>query len=117
MSTAAAVLGRTEPRLFTPPLRELVPGDEYGNGRTTDGYAVIDFARDLLHMRLFPWQEWFLIHALELTEDGLPRFRICVLEVARQNGKSMLEVVLALWRMYTHEGSVVIGTAQDLPNA
>jgi hypothetical protein len=115
--TATAVLGRTEPRLFTPPVRELIPGDEYGNGRTTDGFAVIRFANDMLHMRLFPWQEWFLIHALELLPDGLPRFRIVIIEVARQNGKTMLEVVLALWRMYTRDGSVVIGTAQDLPNA
>lgn len=117
MSTAVAVLGRTEPRLFTPPLRDLIPGDEHGNGRTTDGFAVIDFANDLLHMKLYPWQEWLLIHALELTPDGLPRFRTVIVSVARQNGKTMLEVVLALWRMYTREGSVVIGTAQDLANS
>ena len=44
------VRGRTEPRLFTPPLRELTPETSYG-------FDVIDFSRDILMHPLDPWQE------------------------------------------------------------
>lgn len=63
---------------------------------------------------LLPWQRWLLIHALELTEDGTFRFRIIVLLVARQNGKSTVMQVLTLWRMYVDGAPLVIGTAQSL---
>jgi len=113
------IRGKTEPRLFTPPLRELVPGDSVtGEGRTTDGYSVIRFAHDCLHINLYPWQEWLLIHGMELLPDGTYRFRVVIIEVARQNGKTILESVLALWFLYTaQEPRTVIGTAQNLPNA
>jgi hypothetical protein len=63
---------------------------------------------------LFPWQKWFLIHALELLPDGSFRFRTVVLLVARQNGKSTLAQVLALFFMYVRAARLVIGTAQNL---
>lgn len=63
---------------------------------------------------LLPWQKWLLVHALELNEDGTFRFRIIVLLVARQNGKSTLLQVLTLWRMYVDGAPLVIGTAQTL---
>lgn len=93
--------------MFTPPLRPLTP-------ETSLGFAVIDFAHDLLGITLRPWQEWFLIHALELRDDGGLRFRTVVLSVARQNGKSTLSQVLALWSMYVRGSGLVIGTAQNL---
>lgn len=93
--------------MFTKPLRDLTH-------ETSLGFAVIDFARDLLGITLRPWQEWFLIHALELVEDGRLRFRTVVLSVARQNGKSTLSQVLALWAMYVRGSGLVIGTAQNL---
>jgi hypothetical protein len=40
----ASVKGRVEPRIFTPPLRELTPETSYG-------FAVIEFARDVLVSR------------------------------------------------------------------
>ena len=49
--------GRTEPRLWTKPLRELTPA-------TSLGFEVIDYARQILHIELYPWQQWLLIHAL-----------------------------------------------------
>src|SRR5262245_1903413 len=74
------LLGRTEPRLFTPPLRPL-------NRKTSRGFEVIDFAK-MIGEPLLPWQEWAVIHALELNPDGTYRFRTVLILVARQNGKS-----------------------------
>ncbi|MGZ6790907.1 MAG: terminase [Mycobacteriaceae bacterium] len=42
------------------------------------------------------------------------RFRTVVVEVARQNGKSLLLTVLALWHLFGLGSREVIGTAQDL---
>lgn len=100
-------LGSEKPRVFTPPLRKLTP-------RTTLGFAVIEFAEDVLEISLFPWQRWLLIHALELLPDGSFRFRNVVVLVARQNGKSTLSQVLSLFFLYVLGASLVIGTAQDL---
>lgn len=82
--------GITTPRIFTPPLRELTPA-------TSNGYAVIEFAEKFLHVHLYPWQKWLLIHGLELLPDGSYRFRRVVTEVARQNGKTtVMSVLLSL---------------------
>lgn len=101
------LLGSEQPRVFTPPLRKLTP-------KTSLGFAVIEFAEDVLGLELLPWQKWLLIHALELRRDGTLRFRYIVVLVARQNGKSTLSQVLALWFMYVYGANLVIGTAQDL---
>ncbi|MGV8972240.1 MAG: hypothetical protein ACOH10_07945 [Rhodoglobus sp.] len=85
--------------------------------RTTLGFDVIDFARDVLGIELFPWQCWLLLHMLELLPDGSLRFRTVVVLVARQNGKSLLSQVLALWFMVIWGWPLVLGTAQDLETA
>src|SRR5690625_7121358 len=51
-------------------------------------------------MPLLPWQQWLACHALERREGGTLRFRNIVVEVARQNGKSLFSGVLALYTMY-----------------
>jgi hypothetical protein len=104
------LLGSEIPRIYTPPKRELTED-------TTHGFACIAFAEQILEIRLFPWQKWLLIHGLELDEQGLYRFRTVVVEVARQNGKSLLMVVLALWHIYALDSKKVIATAQDLARA
>lgn len=104
------LLGRTEPRIFTPPKRELTP-------QTSHGFAAIAFAEQMLKMKLFPWQEWLLIHGLELNEDETYRWRTIVVEVARQAGKTAVEIVLALWHMYALKSRTIVGTAQNLDNA
>lgn len=104
------ILGAEVPRIYTPPRRKLTP-------ETTHGFAAIAFAEDVLGVNLFPWQRWLLIHALELEEDGSYRFRFIVTEIARQNGKTLLMLVLALWHIYALDSPTVIGTAQDLANA
>lgn len=115
MSTAH---GRTEPRIWTKPLRDLTP-------ETSLGYEVIDFAEQILRVHLYPWQKWLLIHALELLDDGVTyRFRRVIVLVARQNGKTMLASVLAAWWLFVdsirHPDRVppvkfkIVGTAQNL---
>jgi hypothetical protein len=99
--------GHEVPTIFTPPRRPLTC-------KTTHGFECIQFAEDVLGIRLYPWQKWMLKHALELNPDGKYRFRTVVLLVGRQNGKSTLLQVWALWRMYVDRAPLVIGTAQNL---
>jgi len=96
------LLGRTEPRIWTPPLCELTP-------ETTVGYDVITFARDVLGQPLTPWQEWLMIHAGELLPDGRPRFRRVLAMVARQNGKTHLLRVLTLYWMFVEAQPLILG--------
>jgi hypothetical protein len=56
------MLGKTEPRIWTPPLHELTR-------ENTLGYAFCDFCK-LLEVDLLPWQKWLAIHALEIIRDG-----------------------------------------------
>ncbi|MEV0156882.1 terminase [Micromonospora sp. NPDC050686] len=106
---AAPVLGKTEPRLFTPPLRELTPETSYG-------FEVIDFAREIDHP-LLPWQEFAVIHGGELLPDGRPRFRIVVLLVSRQNGKTELPVVLSVYWQFRKSVPLILGTSTQLSYA
>jgi phage terminase large subunit-like protein len=116
-SNSAALRGKTEPRLWTKPLRELTP-------ETSHGFSVIDFAFAVLGITLYPWQKWLLIHALELNEDGTYRFRKIFILVGRQNGKTTLLTVLSLWWLFMDAESfpdhlpahefLILGTAQNL---
>lgn len=108
--------GIETPRLWTKPRRELTP-------ETSAGFSVIAFAREVLGVELFPWQQWLLIHSLELAEDGQYRFRQVFVLVARQNGKTMLAGVLAAWWFWVdsmaHELApprdfLILGAAQNL---
>lgn len=107
-------LGREVPRVWTPPLRELTPD-------TTLGYDVIDFSDGYLGMELLPWERWLFIHGLEIVGDfggeWSLRFRIVLVLVARQNGKSVMGMVLSLFFMYVLAASLILGTAQDLSQA
>jgi hypothetical protein len=117
------ILGKTTPRIYSKPLRKLVAGTAKREfmDRTTDGFAAIKFAKEVLGLSLFPWQEWLLIHALELVEDEngtlVYRFRIVVVSVGRQNGKTVVATILALWHLFARESRTIIGTAQDLSKA
>lgn len=113
----AKQFGRTEPRLWTKPLRELTP-------ETSLGFQVIAFAAEVLGVTLYPWQRWLLIHALELREDGTYRFKRIIVLVARQQGKTMLASVLATWWLFVDSKRhpertpplkfKVVGVAQNL---
>jgi hypothetical protein len=101
------IRGKTTPRLFTPPLRPL-------NRRTSDGYDAARFADNVIGEPFLPWQRWLAIHALELLPDGTYRFRIVLVLVARQNGKSGAKRKITLFRMYDRPKLRVLGLAQDL---
>lgn len=113
-------LGCTEPRIWTKPLREL-------NEHTSAGYEVIDYAHTVLHVRLRPWQQWLLIHMLELKEDGAYRFTEVVVLVGRQNGKTTVGAVLADWWLHVDSNRhpervppaefLIVGVSQGLDNA
>lgn len=110
-------LGKTEPRLWTKPLRELTP-------ETSRGFEVIAFASEILGVELYPWQRWLLIHGLEIMEDESYRFRRVIVLVARQNGKSLVATVLAAWWLFVESRRFpervppvdfkILGTAQNV---
>ena len=89
---------------------ELTPATSYG-------FAVVLFARDVLKHPLDPWEEWTAIHMGELLPDGRPRFRKYLILVARQNGKTELLVVLALFWLFVTRVAVVLGTSTKLDYA
>lgn len=105
-----AVRGSRLPRIYTPPLRELTPDTSYG-------YDVIDFARNVLLHPLDPWQEEAVIRAGELMPDGSVRFAIILILVSRQNGKTELLVVLALYWLFVDAIAMVLGTSTKLDYA
>lgn len=106
-STSSALVGRREPRIFTPAARRLTR-------RTTLGYEAAEFVEDILGMTLLPWQRWWLLHALELRPGGGFRYRTVVTLVARQSGKTTLIKALALWMLYLGRARLVLGVAQSL---
>lgn len=64
-----------------------------------------------------PWQEWGFIHGLELNPDGTYRFRTVLVLASRQNGKTTLLKILALWRMTEDDGRMVLGTSTNMEYA
>lgn len=108
------MIGCTEPRIFTPPKRQLTE-------KTSLGYLAIEYAETVLDKDLYPWQKWALIHALEITGDldcdWLFRFRTVVIEVARQNGKTVLSEVLASFFMNVLCVKNIFGTSLSLEKA
>ena len=106
-SPSSALLGRREPRLFTPPARRLTR-------RTSLGWECADFAEHVIGEPLLPWQDWLVKHALELNPDGSFRFRVILVLVARQNGKTFVLKAVSLWKLYMGLTRLVLGAAQSL---
>jgi hypothetical protein len=106
---ARKLLGKTAPRLWTPPLRSL-------RRETSAGYQLCEYA-DAVGVSLLPYQRWLAVHMLELNRDGTFRFRIVVVLIARQNGKTLYAQVNALFRLYVTGARLVLGVAQDLSMA
>jgi hypothetical protein len=100
------VLGRVEPRIWTPPLRDL------SRPEASWGYDFIDFCV-MIGYELDPWQEWLAIHLGELYPDGTPRYQKAIVLVARQNGKSMFANLLVLYWMFVERVKLVWGTHKD----
>jgi len=107
--------GNTEPRIWTPPLRELTAD-------TSLGFAAIEYAKTILEMDLYPWQEWALIHELEIigtlgTPDWRFRFRTVVNMISRQNGKTELSKVIASFFLNVLKVEAVFGTSLSMDKA
>ena len=106
--------GSTTPRIYTKELRELTPD-------TTLGFSVIAFAESVLEISLLPWQKWLFIHALEIVGDLSDiwhfRYRTIVIEMARQQGKTMMGEILALYFLYALGVNLIIGTSTNLDAA
>lgn len=78
---------------------------------------MIDFA-EYIGRPLDPWQRWLVVHAGELQEDGVtPRFRQVLVLVSRQNGKTEVLVVLALYWLYVERVTLILGTSTNLDYA
>ena len=104
--------GKTEPRVWTPPLQELTP-------ETSLGFAFCEFCKEI-EVDLIPWEEWLAIHALEIVFEGDRwrfRFRYVLILVSRQNGKTFFEVLLNAFFLYCLRAALVLGTAQNLDTA
>ena len=106
--------GITEPRIYTPPLRDLTPD-------TSLGFAAVEYAKSILNKTLMPWQEWSLIHCLEIIGelDGnwKFRFRTVLFLVSRQNGKTVLSEILASFFQNVLQVQSVFGTSLSLDKA
>lgn len=106
--------GKTEPRIFTPPLRELTP-------ETSLGFACIEYAENVLHEKLYPFQAWLFVHMLEIIGDlqgeWYFRFRTVVILVARQNGKTKVSAILASFFLNVLGAKSVFGTSLNLDKA
>ena len=108
------MMGKTEPRIFTPPLRKLTE-------KTSLGFAAIEYAETVLGKTLYPWQKWALIHLLEIT-GKLPdkwrfRYRTVVIMVSRQCGKTVLSEVIASFFLNVLGVDSVFGTSLSLDKA
>ena len=108
------VMGKTEPLIYTPEARKLTPD-------TSLGFAAIEYAKTVLHKTLYPWQEWALIHLLEITGDLQTgwrfRYRTALILVSRQNGKTVLSEVIASFFLNVLRVDSVFGTSLSLDKA
>lgn len=106
--------GVTEARLYTPSLRKLTPA-------TSLGFAIIDYAKNVLNKNLYPWQEWALIHSLEIVgsfkSEWHFRFRTNLILVSRQNGKTVLSEVIASFFLNVLGVESIFGTSLSLDKA
>jgi phage terminase large subunit-like protein len=118
---AAEAVGDWHPARFTPSLS----GTE---DFPSAGDALLRLVR--VHWRspetdefvLDDWQQWLIRHVLEVYPDDWPverlrgklRFRQVVISLGRQNGKSVIAAILALFFLAMHvRGPRVLGMASD----
>lgn len=115
------LVGSTLPRLWVRPKVPMGDSDCPCGvcGLTPDtslGFAVIAFA-ELIGLKLIPWQAFVLIHGMELRPDGLPRFRLILLIVSRQSGKTTLCALLAAFWLFVEQVELVWGVSAKLSTA
>jgi len=108
------IKGATAPRVYTRPLRKLTEN-------TSLGFAAIEYANKVLKKELYPWQEWALIHSLEivgtLAKGWHFRYRTALFLISRQNGKTVLSEVIASFFLNVLQVESVFGTSLSLDKA
>ena len=106
--------GRTEARIFTPPLRPLT-------AKTSLGFAIIEYAETVLGEHLYPWQAWLLKHAFEIVGSFSSgwrfRFRTVCVMVGRQNGKTKISAIIASFFINVLGVDNIFGTSLSLDKA
>jgi len=94
----------------------------------SDGHWVIRLVEatwrndDGTPMVLDRWQRLLILAVLELYPPGHPRagqlrYRECFVSVARQNGKSVIGAILAMYGLLRERGALVIGLASSADQA
>lgn len=113
-----------QPTRYTEPLSEHFP---------SDGDRLIELVELAWRspenpdgIKLDEWQKWLLRHVLERYPDDYPdpekagrlRYRQVVVSLGRQNGKSVLGAILALYGLLLHEfGPQVMSIASNVDQA
>lgn len=115
------LVGSTTPRIAVRPLVEPGPTEcpcgECGlTPETSLGFAVVAFAH-MIGWELIPWQAYVLIHGMERNAEGLPRFRLVLLIVSRQSGKTSLCALLAAFWVFVEECELIWGVSAKLSTA
>jgi len=87
------------------------------------GYRLIEVVHTFTSLRLYRWQQDLIIRILEQCPPGHPkegrlRYRQVVVSMARQNGKSVIASVLALYGLLLHNDAPrVLGVASTAEQA
>lgn len=73
-------------------------------------------------LKLDEWQRWLIRAALEVYPEGHPRagelrYRQVLISMGRQNGKSILGAIFALYGLVREAGALVIGIASSAEQA
>lgn len=111
------------PTTYTRPLSEDFPSDGHRLLELVDRYWVDESGQ---RMHLDEWQRSLIIHLLERYPEDYPdaklagrlRWRQAVVSVSRQNGKSIIAGVLALYGLLQHSATPnVIGIAPRVEQA
>ena len=97
-----ALFGVQSPRIHTP-LNDL----------PSRGHELVDLASSL-GIELMEWQKFALIHTHKVKPDGRWASPVNTIVVARQNGKSFLQLIRILGGLFLWEENLQIGSAHRL---
>lgn len=97
-----ALFGVQTPRIYTP-LNDL----------PSRGHELIDLASSL-GIELMEWQKFALIHTHKVKPDGRWATPVNCITVARQNGKSFLQLIRILGGLFLWDENLQIGSAHRL---
>lgn len=117
--TSSQTVESWPPPRYSVPLSEDFPSDGDWLLDLVDLTWTDDHGKKLVLDR---WQRLLLRHVLEVYPQGHPkagqlRYREVFVSVARQNGKSVLGAILALYGLLREKGALVIGLASTADQA